>query len=104
MAEDKPVSRQVRWARAKRAWMVSVLGGKCVACGSDACLTFDCIRPTGGRHHRLSSVARITFYMEQMRRGNLQVLCHDCNSAKGAGENEKYRAVGSSEKLSPERL
>jgi hypothetical protein len=64
--------------------MLRVLGEKCVRCGLTTNLTFDCIRPTGGRHHRLSSVARVTFYMQQMRRGNIQILCHTCNSRKGA--------------------
>lgn len=73
--------------------MLGVLGGKCAKCKVTNNLTFDCIRPTGGHHHRLSSVARITYYLEQMRRGNLQVLCHDCNSRKGAKTEEKYQPV-----------
>jgi hypothetical protein len=87
---EKPVSRQVRWARKKRDLILSVLGGKCVFCGITTNLTFDCIRATGDRHHRLSSVARVTYYVEQMRRGNLQVLCHSCNSKKGAGSQPPY--------------
>ncbi len=66
--------------------MLKILGEKCVRCGETSNLTFDCIKPCGGRHHRLSSVARVTFYMEQMRRGNVQILCHSCNSKKGSKE------------------
>lgn len=88
---DQKGSRQTRWAREKRAWMMAVLGGKCVRCALTTNLTFDCIRPTGDRHHRMSSVQRVTYYMRQMRAGNLQVLCHACNSAKGATHQDAYR-------------
>lgn len=70
--------------------MTLVLGGKCVFCGLTSNLTFDCIRPTGDGHHRLSSVARVTYYREQMRRGNLQLLCAGCNSRKGARPQPAY--------------
>lgn len=74
--------------------MLRVLGAKCKACGTDKCLTFDCIHPTGDRHHRLSSVNRITYYLKQMRAGNLQVLCSACNSAKGASQPSRYGISG----------
>lgn len=78
------------WAQTKRAHLMRVLGGKCVRCGLTTNLTFDCIRATGGAHHRLSSVNRMTFYYGQWRMGNLQILCHGCNSAKGAKAQERY--------------
>jgi hypothetical protein len=84
-------TRQVEWARLERSRLTAILGGRCRACGTDQCLTFDCIRPTGPRHHRLSSVGRICFYREQMRRGNVQLLCSLCNSKKGAKQNPVYR-------------
>src|ERR1019366_8594446 len=88
-----PGARQVRWAKVRRAEMIRVLGGKCVHCGTTQCLTFDCIRPTGDKHHRLSSVARVTYYAGQMRNGNLQLLCSDCNSHKGAVARPRYLAT-----------
>lgn len=72
--------------------MLRVLGERCVRCGLTTNLTFDCIRPTGDRHHRMSSVQRVTYYCEQMRRGNIQVLCHNCNSKKGADSQAPYYA------------
>lgn len=89
---QKTVSRQVRWAHAQRAHLLKILGEKCVRCMVTTNLTFDCIKPTGGRHHRLSSVARMTFYNRQFRLGNLQILCHDCNSKKGASPQPPYFA------------
>ena len=71
--------------------MVVVLGARCVSCGTDQCLTFDCIRPTGDHHHRLSSVGRVCYYRDQMRRGNVQLLCSLCNSKKGTKANPVYR-------------
>ena len=76
------VNRSVVWSRAKRADLMRILKPVCKRCGATACLTFDCIVPKGGYHHKLSSVARMTFYVRQFRAGNLQVLCHDCNSRK----------------------
>lgn len=89
-ASKSTVSRQVVWAKKKRAWLMGVLGGRCQYCGLTTNLTFDCIRPTGGVHHRLSSVLRMTFYVAQFRQGNLQILCHACNSAKGAKPQPRY--------------
>jgi hypothetical protein len=84
--EPKQPSRQVKWAIKERLRMMFILGGKCVFCPATECLTFDCIKPTGDRHHRMSSVQRMSYYREQMRRGNLQILCHTCNTRKGAKE------------------
>jgi 5-methylcytosine-specific restriction endonuclease McrA len=69
------------------------LGPMCRECGATGCLTFDCIRPTGGTHHKLNPANRMTFYMRQAQAGNLQVLCSDCNSRKGAKLGPKYTAV-----------
>lgn len=63
--------------------MLQSLGGKCVRCGSTSNLTFDCIKPTGDGHHRMSSIQRMTYYLTQARKGNVQVLCFDCNIRKG---------------------
>jgi|SRR5580658_8590004 hypothetical protein len=79
-----PKSYISRYVERKRNELFAALGRRCVFCGVETNLTFDCVKPTGGRHHRLSSAARIGFYWKQARAGNLQVLCHDCNSRKGA--------------------
>ena len=73
--------------------MIAILGGKCRACGATNCLTFDCIKPTGDEHHRLSSVGRVCYYEAQMRRGNVQLLCSECNSKKGAKPEPAFRVL-----------
>lgn len=60
-------------------------------CGIETNLTFDCIKPTGGAHHKLSSVARLTYYKREMAKGNIQLLCHFHNSQKGAKEQPRYQ-------------
>jgi hypothetical protein len=90
MSTPTTVNRQVAWARGLRARMIASMGGKCVICGLTTNLTFDCIRPMGGNHHRMSSVKRMTFYLAQWRAGNLQVLCHQHNSEKGAKPQQRY--------------
>lgn len=83
-------SRQATWASNEKLRMKIILGGKCVICGIRECLTFDCIVPTGHEHHRIGSTARVTFYREQMRKGNLQLLCSAHNSSKGALPMPRY--------------
>lgn len=89
--EIRKRSRQCEWAAKERERIMQILGKRCRRCGVDFCLTFDCIKPTGDGHHRLSSVARMTYYREQFRRGNLQVLCSSCNSKKGATAEARYQ-------------
>ncbi|MGC2355273.1 MAG: hypothetical protein WA491_04370 [Candidatus Acidiferrum sp.] len=87
---DQP-SRQAAWARRQKLKMLQILGGKCRYCGLSSNLTFDCIRPMGHAHHKAGSVGRILFYREQMRAGNLQVLCAGCNSRKQHHAEARYR-------------
>jgi hypothetical protein len=73
--------------------MVALLGGRCVDCGTVDCLTFDCIVPTGDRHHKLNQSQRISYYMGQLRSGNLALRCSACNSKKGAKVLPRYLPV-----------
>lgn len=75
--------RHKAWARRARARLLLAFGGKCVACGSTEELQFDCIRPMGSKHHAYDTSQRISFYRDQARRGNLQILCRLCNAIKG---------------------
>lgn len=86
-------TRQTVWAQQKRIELLVALGRSCVWCGATENLTFDCIRPTGGRHHKLSSVARMTFYWREARKGNVQVLCFDCNVKKSDHPQARYVPV-----------
>jgi 5-methylcytosine-specific restriction endonuclease McrA len=83
-------NRQSKWAQRKRAEVTFILGGKCAHCGTKESLTFDCIRPVNAGHHKMSSSARMTFYVREMRKGNLQILCHACNVKKSNRPNGKY--------------
>lgn len=83
-------SRQAIWAANEKFRLRVILGGRCARCGLQHCLTFDCIKPTGDKHHRMGSTARVAFYKAQMAKGNLQLLCSACNSAKGASPQPRY--------------
>ena len=78
-------SREIVKAQRDRLTLLAALGGKCAACGTKENLTFDCIAPRGDHHHRLSSAARVRFYWNEARRGNVQVLCFNCNVRKSDG-------------------
>ena len=78
------------WARRARVRLLIVLGNRCVHCGATSCLTFDCIKPMGDAHHRMSTDQRMCYYHKQARAGNLQILCADCNTRKSARENPAY--------------
>lgn len=86
-------ARQKEWARATRTRLVTTLGGMCVVCGSQTELTLDCIKPTGADHHRMSADGRMTFYRRQARAGNVQLLCHWCNSAKSGANPAQWNAA-----------
>jgi hypothetical protein len=91
--DEQPVSRQALWARQKKAQLLAQLGGVCRICGCRDNLTFDCIVPCGGEHHKAGSAGRVSFYISQMRRGNIQVLCHFCNSRKQDKAQSRYVPV-----------
>lgn len=76
--------RQRNWAKRRSEQLRTVLGGKCSACGETEKLEFDCRQPKGHRHHTLEYSSRVSFYLAEHRRGNLQLLCKDCNAIKGA--------------------
>lgn len=76
--------------RVKKA-LIDCLKGKCARCPETTDLQFDCIKPTGPAHHKMFSDARLKFYQFQLDRGNLQLLCGKCHTAKTTQEwNEKH--------------
>lgn len=85
--------QQRSWAKTLTARFRLVLGNRCAYCGSQADLTFDCIRARGGEHHALEYSSRLAFYRREMAAGNLQLLCRVCNGRKGARAEERYRAT-----------
>ena len=85
--------RQREWARKERRRLQIVLGARCVLCGGGEQLTFDCIRPANDGHHHFELARRISYYRREMRRGNVQLLCHFCNSCKAGLNPEEWRLV-----------
>lgn len=75
--------RQREWAERKTAELRQQLGGICVDCGRKRDLEFDCIEPQGHSHHRIEWSWRISFYLRQLRLGNLTLRCKSCNAKKG---------------------
>lgn len=85
--------RQRKWARGKKKKLIELLGGKCSACGCDESLQMDCIEPAGDWHHRIEFSWRVSFYVSQMKNGNLQLLCPECHGVKSQKEMLKYREL-----------
>jgi len=80
-------------ARNLRRLLIDVLGGKCSVPGcKDDNLTFDVIKAKGHRHHRGSTDQRMAFYLKQLAKKNLQLLCDKHNSLKGNMDNYEFMA------------
>jgi 5-methylcytosine-specific restriction endonuclease McrA len=90
MSDATEKSKLATYNERRRATWLAILGGRCAWCGRTDKLTFDCIKPTGDEHHRMSSKQRMGYYIGQARRGNLQVLCEDCNRRKSDGAQPAY--------------
>lgn len=74
--------RQKDWAARAREKLMAELGGRCVECGSRRRLEFDCVTPMGGAHHKYDPSWRMSFYRQQHKENNLQILCKPCNGLK----------------------
>lgn len=65
-----------------------VLGTFCQHCGKEDDLEFDCIIPCGDAHHKYDTSQRMSFYWQQHKKKNIQVLCSKCNSKKSLSDKE----------------
>lgn len=83
-------SYKQRRAQHLRTRLMMILGNRCAFCGNTTTLTFDCIKPTGDKHHRMNPLDRMHFYFSQSRAGNVQLLCFNCNVRKGTREQPRY--------------
>lgn len=79
-------------ARHHRAALLVELGNRCAQCEATVDLTFDCKESRGHRHHTMDASARMCFYRQQHREGNLQILCRPCNGRKGWQERQEWEA------------
>jgi len=77
----------------RRAFLVIKLGGKCRMCGSTEELELD--HPNGKDYEarKLSPQMRMKRYEENYENGQLDLLCHNCNSRDGALNKDFYGAV-----------
>ena len=81
--------RQRIWAKKTRLKLRRLLGMRCAVCGSKDYrkLEFDVIVPVGNDHHRKMEWSwRMSFYNQQFKLGNLQLLC---GQRVGACHNKK---------------
>jgi 5-methylcytosine-specific restriction endonuclease McrA len=76
------MSKSAIKVRAMRLHILECLGNKCASCACVAALQMDLIVSDGGAHHKLSWPDRTTFYLHQLIRGNLQLLCPTCHRRK----------------------
>jgi hypothetical protein len=84
--------RQKVWAKKARQRLLLKLGNKCARCGAEENLTFDCIIPCGDRHHRFETSQRMSFYHQQDKLHNIQILCETCQTNKSATENPSLQS------------
>lgn len=80
-------------ARLRRVWIIQQLGGHCARCGETRHLQFDLKASDGGFHHGLSWPQRQLYYMTEFGRGNLQLLCPRCHTAKTLADIKARRAA-----------
>lgn len=88
-----PTARKGYHAQRIRAELFAALGALCARCGSTDDLEFDCKHPAGHAHHKLSSYDRACWYRRLSASGGLQVLCRECNNAKGSLSWEEWCAI-----------
>ena len=87
MARDNTQSeRDCRRYWRRRKWLIEQLGGKCAECGMTKRLEIDHLQPRERKVEKVNSVTRAKRYIEEYRRGLVQLPCRKCNRAKGRPE------------------
>lgn len=107
LIESKPKKRQsestVMWSAKLRYGALIAYGGKCACCGetNPAFLELDHIKGDGAERRRLKEPTGIDLCRVLCRTGykdvGLQVLCSNCNSAKGRYGYCPHKGPGSLE-------
>jgi hypothetical protein len=88
--ETKIAAAKARWQRIKHE-VLTAYGGKCACCGQTRAifLCIDHINGKGHEHLRQIGTRGIGLYEWLKREGfpsGFQVLCHNCNHAKGTSD------------------
>lgn len=76
---NKERNRQVRQE------LIAYYGNYCACCGEDAYefLTFDHINNDGAEQKRKIGKGKLLYYIYEHRPTDIQILCYNCNCAKG---------------------
>ena len=78
--------------RKRMKLFLRLLGPFCNVCGSRDNLTVDVIQPAEYRCNRMRPSVASPQYRLELARGNMQILCGSCNSAKGHRSNTAWLA------------
>jgi hypothetical protein len=72
-------------ARKRRAKLIAEMGGKCICCGETTFefLQFDHVNDDGAEHRRQLGRANLNVSDIRRRLADFQLLCANCNFAKG---------------------
>ena len=83
--------RGTTWLKRCRQDVLVAMGGACSLCGSTHKLTFDHIRPESRKWVacNFSPYARMLLYAVDIARGEVQLLCDDCNKAKESNRRKQ---------------
>lgn len=75
--------RALAYARRIRARITAELGGKCAECGDCDSLEFHHTAPRRWQAAAVSRWMRAKLYLDDHHRGELELLCADCNKSAG---------------------
>lgn len=80
--------RTKQWKRATREKIITHYGGKCICCGEKEYKFLALDHKNGGGAQHKKQVGRSASFLNWIVRNNypdiIQILCHNCNQAKGA--------------------
>lgn len=65
-----------------RTHFIKLLGGECVFCHTKEGLQFDHIIPSKIQMNKMSRSKREWHWFDEYAKGNLQLLCAECNNTK----------------------
>jgi len=87
------VAIRTQLARALRAQVFLLAGGKCARCSAIADLQVHCLVADRGRHHTYGSSRRWTFYLALFKTGQAVLLCRSCHSRQTTSDLRRARAL-----------
>lgn len=76
-------ARSSRSYHRQRRWLIDVLGGRCERCGQDYDLQFHHVHGRTWVARKTARWVRIARYIREAARGEIELLCADCNKVEG---------------------